>query len=93
MAKITYFSLLLLLIFCTISIGASGKKLFSDLREKMVTTQIIARGIKDSRVIEAMKKVPRHLFVPEKIRKSITKKTKIILPVHFGGMAANLNEI
>ena len=30
---------------------------------------------------------------PEKIRKSITKKTKMILPVHFGGMAANLDEI
>ena len=30
---------------------------------------------------------------PEKIRKAITKKTKIILPVHFGGMAANLDKI
>ncbi|MCK4250440.1 protein-L-isoaspartate(D-aspartate) O-methyltransferase [candidate division WOR-3 bacterium] len=32
-------------------------------RERMVKEQIIARGIKDNRVIEAMKKVPRHLFV------------------------------
>lgn len=29
----------------------------------MVKEQIISRGIKDERVIEAMKKVPRHLFV------------------------------
>ncbi len=68
MFKITYFSFLLLLIFCTISISASRKDLFTDLRERMVTTQIVARGIKDPRVIEAMRKVPRHLFVPEKIR-------------------------
>lgn len=33
----------------------------------MVETQIVERGIKDKGVIEAMKKVPRHLFVPEDI--------------------------
>jgi protein-L-isoaspartate(D-aspartate) O-methyltransferase len=32
-------------------------------RERMVKEQIIARGIEDPRVIEAMEKVPRHLFV------------------------------
>ena len=32
-------------------------------RERMVKEQIIRRGIVDERVIEAMKKVPRHLFV------------------------------
>lgn len=31
----------------------------------MVDSQIIARGIKDQRVIEAMLKTPRHLFVQE----------------------------
>ena len=30
---------------------------------------------------------------PENIKKLITKKTKAILPVHFGGMACNLDEI
>lgn len=40
---------------------------YSTLRVWMVETQIIERGIKDKRVIEAMKKVPRHLFVPEEI--------------------------
>jgi protein-L-isoaspartate(D-aspartate) O-methyltransferase len=34
----------------------------------MVATQIEARGIKDKRVIEAMRRVPRHLFVPEDLR-------------------------
>ena len=34
----------------------------------MVETQIAARGIRDERVIEAMGKVPRHLFVDEALR-------------------------
>ncbi len=38
---------------------------YREKREWMVKTQIISRGIKDKRVIEAMKKVPRHLFVPK----------------------------
>jgi protein-L-isoaspartate(D-aspartate) O-methyltransferase len=40
------------------------------LRQFMVETQLIPRGIKDSRVLEAMKKVPRHLFVPETFKES-----------------------
>jgi protein-L-isoaspartate(D-aspartate) O-methyltransferase len=38
---------------------------FKELRELMVETQLIPRGIKDKRVIDAMKRVPRHLFVNE----------------------------
>lgn len=34
-------------------------------RKRMVQTQIIARGITDRRVIDAMLKLPRHLFVQE----------------------------
>lgn len=41
------------------------EKKFMTLREKMVQEQIERRGIKDKKVLEAMKKVPRHLFVPE----------------------------
>lgn len=36
----------------------------------MVDYQLIPRGIKDERVLAAMRKVPRHLFVPEFIRHS-----------------------
>lgn len=36
----------------------------------MVDYQLISRGIKDERVLAAMRKVPRHLFVPEHIRHS-----------------------
>ena len=38
--------------------GRSGE------RERMVDTQIEARGIRDPRVLEAMRTVPRHRFVP-----------------------------
>jgi len=41
---------------------------FPKARSKMVEDQIIARGIKDARVIAAMKKVPRHLFVEEALQ-------------------------
>ena len=33
-------------------------------RETMVRDQIAARGVRDPRVLEAMRAVPRHLFVP-----------------------------
>lgn len=38
---------------------------FEIARRRMVETQIVARGILDRRVIEAMLKVPRHIFVEE----------------------------
>jgi len=37
---------------------------FAEKREKMVKEQLIRRGIHDKRVLDAMRKVPRHLFVP-----------------------------
>jgi protein-L-isoaspartate(D-aspartate) O-methyltransferase len=37
---------------------------YDSARETMVSEQIVARGIRDQRVIAAMRKVPRHLFVP-----------------------------
>ncbi|MBI4796505.1 MAG: protein-L-isoaspartate(D-aspartate) O-methyltransferase [Deltaproteobacteria bacterium] len=40
---------------------------YQPLRERMVTQQLKARGISDPRVLAAMGKVPRHLFVPERL--------------------------
>jgi len=37
---------------------------FRALREAMVRRQLSRRGIRDERVLAAMSKVPRHLFVP-----------------------------
>lgn len=39
---------------------------YAQRRLEMVETQIKARGIKDKAVLEAMRKVPRHLFVDRK---------------------------
>ena len=37
---------------------------FARAREEMVATQIAARGVRDPKTLAAMRKVPRHLFVP-----------------------------
>jgi protein-L-isoaspartate(D-aspartate) O-methyltransferase len=39
-----------------------------DRRARMVETQIVARGVRDARVLAAMRQVPRHLFVEAKDR-------------------------
>ncbi|NIN01637.1 MAG: protein-L-isoaspartate(D-aspartate) O-methyltransferase [candidate division Zixibacteria bacterium] len=44
------------------------EEIYTEKRERMVKTQIEPRGVKDKLVLEAMLKVPRHLFVPEGLR-------------------------
>tara|TARA_B100000315_G_C14539687_1_gene570252 strand:+ start:517 stop:1185 length:669 start_codon:yes stop_codon:yes gene_type:complete len=51
-------------------------------RLKMVREQIIKRGVADQRVIMAMKRVERHLFVPEKNKQMAYADTP--LPIGFG---------
>jgi protein-L-isoaspartate(D-aspartate) O-methyltransferase len=41
---------------------------FLTLRKKMVERHIAARGVRDELVLEAMRRVPRELFVPENLR-------------------------
>lgn len=41
---------------------------FRIARERMVAQQLAGRGIRDERVLSAMLKVPRHLFVDEALR-------------------------
>jgi protein-L-isoaspartate(D-aspartate) O-methyltransferase len=43
---------------------------FVAQRQKMVAAQLRARGIRDERVLAAMGKVPRHLFVADEYRDS-----------------------
>lgn len=40
---------------------------YQEEREEMVQSQLRARGVKSGRVLDAMRTVPRHLFVPEKV--------------------------
>ena len=41
---------------------------WADARERMVTEQLAGRGVKDERVLAAMRRVPRHELVPEQQR-------------------------
>ena len=41
---------------------------YAQQREMMVEQQIVARGVKNKKVLDAMNSVPRHLFVPEGYR-------------------------
>ena len=41
---------------------------FAAARAKMVDDTIAARGIKDPAVLAAMRRIPRHLFVPDELR-------------------------
>ncbi|MBR8304549.1 protein-L-isoaspartate(D-aspartate) O-methyltransferase [Burkholderia dolosa] len=40
---------------------------FDEARQQMVDRQIASRGVRDTRVLDAMRAVPRHLFVPAEL--------------------------
>jgi protein-L-isoaspartate O-methyltransferase len=47
----------------------SGEPISSpSLRKEMAARDIAARGVRDELVLDAMRKVPRELFLPEKLR-------------------------
>ena len=47
---------------------SANPKKYERLREEMVQKQIESRGISDPKVLMALRKVPRHLFVSEALR-------------------------
>ena len=47
---------------------ATGEQRYGRERERMVAEQLVKRGIADPAVLEAMRNVPRHLFVDEALR-------------------------
>ena len=51
-------------------------------RERMVTDQLQARGIRDTRVLAAMRKVPRERFVEESMRERAYEDSP--LPIGYG---------
>jgi len=55
---------------------------YKRLRYKMVEEQIAARGIDDENVLQAMRDVPRHLFVPK--RKRSSAYGDFPLPIGYG---------
>ena len=52
---------------------------FQRRRELMVTTQVEARGVRDLRVLEAMRKVQREKFLPANLRDETRLLTSGIL--------------
>ena len=72
------------IVFLALSLSAlsQSEDIFKTLREKMVKEQIEARGIKDKKVLEAMRKVPRHEFVEDYLKPHAYKDTP--LPIGLG---------
>lgn len=66
--KVIFLLSVTLSLFSLLNFGVLGKTDFSRQREEMIKFQIEARGIKDKKVLAAMKKVKRHLFVPSGLR-------------------------
>src|SRR5262245_27970016 len=53
-----------------ISLASGQANSFNEQRTRMVDEQIAARGVRNRAVLDAMKTVPRHEFVPESYRNS-----------------------
>ena len=47
---------------------SNGQQNFQLMRERMVDTQILPRDVRNAAVVQAMRRVPRELFVPEDMR-------------------------
>lgn len=47
---------------------SSERQNFQAMRERMVDTQILPRDVRDAAVVQAMRRVPRELFVPDDVR-------------------------
>ncbi|MFC3175437.1 protein-L-isoaspartate(D-aspartate) O-methyltransferase [Novosphingobium bradum] len=54
----------------------------AEKRRRMVESQLAARGVRDPRVLEAMGRVPREVFVPESLREYAYDDTP--LPIEAG---------
>jgi len=65
MQRVVLFFLCLFLFVTLIISGVGGNQDYTDQRMKMVQQQLEARDIKDPEVLEAMRTVKRHLFVPK----------------------------
>jgi protein-L-isoaspartate(D-aspartate) O-methyltransferase len=55
---------------------------FAAERQRMVDTQLRTEGIRNEAVLQAMAKVPRHLFVPPEVRSRAYENTP--LPIGLG---------
>lgn len=49
--------------------ATTSDEAFRTARERMVATQLVPRGVRDPRVLAAMRTVPRHLLVPPQFQR------------------------
>ncbi len=56
------------LVVLTIVPSSAQQDAFQLEREAMIESQLVERGIAEDRVLEAMRRVPRHLFVPSDVQ-------------------------
>lgn len=61
-----------------------GKRNWKELQERLIENYILKRGIKDKRIIESMRKVPRHLFIPDGERNIEMAYEDVPLPIGYG---------
>jgi len=80
------FSLILFLSSCSCARpaqqAATADEAYRVARERMVASQIQARGVRDPSVLEALRRAPRHLFVPDAQRDDAYLDTP--LPIGHG---------
>jgi len=60
----TFLLSLILLLVGPISASAQTRSVYEEARNKMVDEEIVAAGVKNPKVIEAMRNTPRHEFTP-----------------------------
>lgn len=72
-----YLSITLLSILCLTGVTAAEEPDYTALQTKMVKEQIEGRGITDNQVLNAFKKVKRHLFVKPEFRKDAYKDSPL----------------
>lgn len=63
-------------------LGETAEGRFAQERAQMVEVQIAGRGVEDAKVLDAMRSVPRHRFVPEALAGSAY--TDRPLPIGYG---------
>jgi protein-L-isoaspartate(D-aspartate) O-methyltransferase len=64
------------------AVGLAESEETRAARERMLQEQIIARGIRSPQVLEALRKIPRHQFVPPAMQPSAYEDTA--LPIGLG---------
>lgn len=75
------FSVVIIFLIMAVSALQSDDK-YMAAREKMVREQIISRGVSDQLTLKAMRKVPRHLFVPDEYESRAYDDSP--LPIGYG---------